>query len=102
MPKQKSWFPAASMQNMFAEISTSLSSLQFYCLWWLDGLGHAAIKYAKLFDFQRVVSMVPQYWIANLKILSIRAMACSFSRAQMPICEFSDDVSNEREVYCGR
>ncbi|TCM69160.1 hypothetical protein EC844_103105 [Acinetobacter calcoaceticus] len=63
MPKQKSWFPAASMLAMLKEIQELLSQYQRKVGYGGSMGGYAAIKYAKMLQLDRVVAMVPQYSI---------------------------------------
>lgn len=72
MPKQKSWFPAASMQQMFDALQAILAQFPIRIAYGGSMGGYAAIKYANLFDFQRVVSMVPQYSIDPADITDTR------------------------------
>lgn len=97
MPKQKSWFPAASMQNMFAEIQHILEQFTVRIAYGGSMGGYAAIKYAKLFDFQRVVSMVPQYSIDPEDIVDTRYGMFFQPSLNANMRIQADDVSNERE-----
>lgn len=63
MPKQKSWFPAASMQALLLELAPILQQFQRIVGYGGSMGGYAAIKYSKLLGLSRVVAMVPQYSI---------------------------------------
>lgn len=97
MPKQKSWFPTASMQNMFAEIQHILEQFTIRIAYGGSMGGYAAIKYAKLFDFQRVVSMVPQYSIDPEDIVDTRYGMFFQPSLNANMRIQADDVSIERE-----
>ena len=72
MPKQKSWFPASSMQPMYQAIKPILEQFELRIAYGGSMGGYAAIKYANLFGFHRVVSMVPQYSIDPEDIVDTR------------------------------
>ena len=63
MPKQKSWFPAVSMLGVLAAIQPILAQFRNIVSYGGSMGGYAAIKYAKAFNMNRVVAMVPQYSI---------------------------------------
>ncbi|WP_139850722.1 hypothetical protein [Acinetobacter pullicarnis] len=63
MPKQKSWFPADSMQALMLELAPILQQFQRIVGYGGSMGGYAAIKYSKLLGLKRVVAMVPQYSI---------------------------------------
>ncbi len=63
MPKLKSWFPQASMQQMMESVQPILD--QFASIIGYGGSmgGYATIKYAKLLNMKRVIAFVPQFSI---------------------------------------
>lgn len=63
MPKQKSWFPASSMAALLQYLDPILSQFKNIVGYGGSMGGYAAIKYAKDFNMNRVVAMVPQYSI---------------------------------------
>lgn len=63
MPKQKSWFPAESMQALMLELAPILQQFQRIVGYGGSMGGYAAIKYSKLLGLSRVIAMVPQYSI---------------------------------------
>ncbi|MDQ8952683.1 hypothetical protein RFH42_06835 [Acinetobacter rudis] len=63
MPKQKSWFPASSMQALMESIRPILAQYQRVVSYGGSMGGYAAIKYSKDLGVQRVIAMVPQYSI---------------------------------------
>lgn len=63
MPKQKSWFPASSMQALMTTLSAILQQYSRIVGYGGSMGGYAAIKYSALLTMQRVVAMVPQYSI---------------------------------------
>ena len=63
MPKQKSWFPAQSMQALLLAVQSLLNEFSRIVAYGGSMGGYAAIKYAKPFQVSRVVAMVPQYSI---------------------------------------
>lgn len=68
MPKQKSWFPEQSMRNMLESIQDRIASFENRIAYGGSMGGYAAIKYANLLNFQRVVAMVPQYSIDPMDV----------------------------------
>ena len=63
MPKQKSWFPHASMMGVLEAVKDILAAYPRIVSYGGSMGGYAAIKYAKPFGMHRVVAMVPQYSI---------------------------------------
>ncbi|TCB80037.1 hypothetical protein [Acinetobacter sp. ANC 4173] len=63
MPKEKSWFPAESMHNLFKAIEDVIAPFQKRIGYGGSMGGYAAIKYSKLLGLSRVVSLVPQFSI---------------------------------------
>ena len=63
MPKQKSWFPAASMSALLEFLTPILQKYQRIVGYGGSMGGYAAIKYSKPLKMNRVVAMVPQYSI---------------------------------------
>lgn len=63
MPKHRSWFPAQSMQAMYAAIEPYLTAFQQRIAYAGSMGGYAAIKYSRMLNLQRVVALVPQYSI---------------------------------------
>lgn len=63
MPKQKSWFPESSMQQLFATIQDIIAPFKKRIGYGGSMGGYAAIKYSHLLGFERVVALVPQYSI---------------------------------------
>ena len=61
MPKEKSWFPAESMHNLFKAIEDLIAPFQKRIGYGGSMGGYAAIKYSKLLGLSRVVSLVPQF-----------------------------------------
>lgn len=63
MPKEKSWFPMQSMQNMMLEVEPYLT--QFSTIIGYGGSmgGYAVLKYSKLLRMSRAIAFVPQYSI---------------------------------------
>jgi len=68
MPKQKSWFPQASMIELAKAISPILEGFKNIVGYGGSMGGYAAIKYAKALKMNRVVAMVPQYSIDPLEV----------------------------------
>ena len=97
MPKQKSWFPAASMQQMFDALQPILAQFPIRIANGGSMGGYAAIKYANLFDFQRVVSMVPQYSIDPADIVDTRYGMFFQPSLNANMRIQAEDVSAERE-----
>lgn len=63
MPKLKSWFPHASMLALMEVIQPLLLQFQQRISYGGSMGGYASLKYAQLFNVQRIVSMVPQFSI---------------------------------------
>ena len=63
MPKEKSWFPEASMRAMLAAIQDLIASFKIRVGYGGSMGGYAAIKYSNLLDLNRIVALVPQYSI---------------------------------------
>ncbi|ATO18834.1 hypothetical protein BS636_03725 [Acinetobacter sp. LoGeW2-3] len=63
MPKDKSWFPQASMQAMLEAIAELITPFEQRIAYGGSMGGYAAIKYSNALDVQRAVAMVPQYSI---------------------------------------
>lgn len=63
MPKDKSWFPKASMQAMLDAIAELIAPFEQRIAYGGSMGGYAAIKYSNALDVQRAVAMVPQYSI---------------------------------------
>lgn len=63
MPKQKSWFPASSMQALMQHLRPLLDQYQRVVAYGGSMGAYAAIKYSNVLGLQRVVAMVPQYSI---------------------------------------
>lgn len=63
MPKQKSWFPASSMQVLMQHLRPLLDQYQRVVAYGGSMGAYAAIKYSNVLGLQRVVAMVPQYSI---------------------------------------
>ncbi len=63
MPKDKSWFPQASMQAMLDAIAELIAPFEQRIAYGGSMGGYAAIKYSNALDVQRAVAMVPQYSI---------------------------------------
>lgn len=72
MPKQKTWFPAASMFAMWAEIQKYCAAFQIRIGYGGSMGGYAAIKYANLLDLTRIVALVPQYSIDPQDVTDLR------------------------------
>ncbi len=68
MPKQKSWFPHASMMGVLDAIQGILADYKNIVSYGGSMGGYAAIKYAKPFEMNRVVAMVPQYSINPIEV----------------------------------
>lgn len=69
MPKQKSWFPAASsMAALLEHLDPILKQFKNIVGYGGSMGGYAAIKYAKALKMNRVVAMVPQYSIDPLEV----------------------------------
>lgn len=63
MPKQKSWFPQASMIELSKAISPILEGFKNIVGYGGSMGGYAAIKYSNLLNMNRVIAFVPQYSI---------------------------------------
>ncbi|USP40847.1 hypothetical protein [Acinetobacter sp. XS-4] len=63
MPKQKSWFPQASMIELAKTISSVLQGFKNIVGYGGSMGGYAAIKYSNLLNMNRVIAFVPQYSI---------------------------------------
>ncbi|WP_227062627.1 hypothetical protein [Acinetobacter pittii] len=63
MPKQKSWFPQASMIELAKAISPILEDFKNIVGYGGSMGGYAAIKYSNLLNMNRVIAFVPQYSI---------------------------------------
>lgn len=63
MPKQKSWFPQASMIELAKAISPILKGFKNIVGYGGSMGGYAAIKYSNLLNMNRVIAFVPQYSI---------------------------------------
>ena len=63
MPKEKSWFPQRSMQALYEVIAPLLQQFSRIVAYGGSMGGYAAIKYSRLLQASRVVSLVPQYSI---------------------------------------
>lgn len=63
MPKLKSWFPEASMQNMMEQVAPILADFSRIVGYGGSMGGYAAIKYSRLLKMNRVIAFVPQYTI---------------------------------------
>ena len=63
MPKQKSWFPQASMAALAQVIQPILQQFKHIVGYGGSMGGYAAIKYSNLLNMQRIVAFVPQYSI---------------------------------------
>ena len=63
MPKEKSWFPEASMRAMLAAIQDLIASFKIRVGYGGSMGGYAAIKYSNLLELNRIVALVPQYSI---------------------------------------
>ena len=63
MPKDKSWFPQASMQAMLDAIAELIAPFEQRIAYGGSMGGYAAIKYSNALNVQRAVAMVPQYSI---------------------------------------
>ncbi|WP_342063580.1 hypothetical protein Q7574_01890 [Acinetobacter pittii] len=63
MPKQKSWFPQASMIQLAKAISPILEGFKNIVGYGGSMGGYAAIKYSNLLNMNRVIAFVPQYSI---------------------------------------
>ena len=61
MPKQKSWFPQASMIELAKAISPILEGFKNIVGYGGSMGGYAAIKYSNLLNMNRVIAFVPQY-----------------------------------------
>ena len=72
MPKQKSWFPESSMWNMLNAIQDWIAPFSQRIAYGGSMGGYAAIKYARLLGFQRVIAMVPQYSIDPMDVTDLR------------------------------
>lgn len=63
MPKLKSWFPQASMQQMMESVQPILNQFEHIVGYGGSMGGYAAIKYSKLLKMNRVIAFVPQFSI---------------------------------------
>ncbi|WP_288416152.1 hypothetical protein [uncultured Acinetobacter sp.] len=63
MPKVKSWFPEASMQQMMERVNPILDTFETVVGYGGSMGGYAAIKFSALLRMQRVIAFVPQYSI---------------------------------------
>ncbi|AOA59348.1 hypothetical protein [Acinetobacter larvae] len=72
MPKQKSWYPAASMQAMLPHVLDILQQYSYRVGYGGSMGAYAAIKYAKALQMQRVIAMVPQYSIDPTEVVDSR------------------------------
>lgn len=72
MPKLKSWFPERSMHAMLRAIQDWIAPFKMRLAYGGSMGGYAAIKYAKLLGFNRVIALVPQYSIDPDVLLDLR------------------------------
>lgn len=83
MPKQKSWFPQASMIELAKTISPVLQGFKNIVGYGGSMGGYAAIKYSNLLNMNRVIAFVPQYSIDPTEVEDRR------------YAEFFDAVANK-------
>ncbi|WP_202743319.1 hypothetical protein [Acinetobacter calcoaceticus] len=83
MPKQKSWFPQASMIELAKTISPVLQGFKNIVGYGGSMGGYAAIKYSNLLNMNRVIAFVPQYSIDPTQVEDRR------------YAEFFDAVANK-------
>lgn len=83
MPKQKSWFPQASMIELAKTISPVLQGFKNIVGYGGSMGGYAAIKYSNLLNMNRVIAFVPQYSIDPAQVEDRR------------YAEFFDAVANK-------
>lgn len=57
MPKEKSWFPEASMRAMLAAIQDLIAPFKIRVGYGGSMGGYAAIKYSNLLDLSRIVAL---------------------------------------------
>lgn len=72
MPKQKSWFPAQSMQGVIDAIQPLIKQFKRVVSYGGSMGGYAAIKYAQQLGASRAISLVPQYSIDPNEVLDRR------------------------------
>ena len=63
MPKEKSWFPEASMKQMLIAIQDYIAPFKQRLAYGGSMGGYAVVKYSKLLGLKRAVALVPQYSI---------------------------------------
>lgn len=63
MPKEKSWFPQESMQNMMVAVEPILNQFEHVIGYGGSMGGYAVLKYSKLLKMTRAIAFVPQYTI---------------------------------------
>jgi len=97
MPKDKSWFPQASMQAMLDAIAELIAPFEQRIAYGGSMGGYAAIKYSNALDVQRAVAMVPQYSIdpADVKDARYNMFYQPELNGEMRITKA--DVSEDRE-----
>ena len=83
MPKQKSWFPQASMIELAKTVSPVLQGFKNIVGYGGSMGGYAAIKYSNLLNMNRVIAFVPQYSIDPTQVEDRR------------YAEFFDAVANK-------
>ena len=75
MPKEKSWFPEASMRAMLAAIQDLIAPFKIRVGYGGSMGGYAAIKYSNLLDLNRIVALVRSIQL-TLKIFTTHVITC--------------------------
>ncbi|MCF9045477.1 hypothetical protein [Acinetobacter nectaris] len=63
MPKEKSWFPVESMQNMMEAVAPYLAQFKTVIGYGGSMGGYAVLKYSKFLNMSRAIAFVPQFTI---------------------------------------
>ncbi len=97
MPKDKSWFPQASMQNLLQAVAELIAPFQQRIAYGGSMGGYAAIKYSNALNVQRVVALVPQYSIDPEDVHDARYNMFFQAELNTGMRIEAEDVSSARE-----
>src|SRR5690606_11198273 len=97
MPKDKSWFPQVSMQNMLQAVAELIAPFQQRIAYGGSMGGYAAIKYSNALNVQRVVALVPQYSIDPEDVHDARYNMFFQAELNAGMRIEAEDVSSARE-----
>ena len=97
MPKQKSWFPKASMVELAQTLTPILQHFKNIVGYGGSMGGYAAIKYSNLLNMNRVIAFVPQYSIDPDQVEDRRYAEFFDAVANQDMHIQPEDVSSQRE-----